>query len=354
MSHISKQHPKRKVMAEHSATERKISFLGSGSYVPLQKMESHMLDKRLKKPKGWVAKKSGVLTRYFAGDETATHMAAIAAQRALQQAGLSVQDLDCVVVASATMDQAMPYNAALLHRELGLSGSQIPAFDINTSCLSFLTALDMVSYLLAAGRFQRVLITSSDIASCGLNWNCMESSLIFGDGAAAFVVGNGKESPSSTILASRLETISEGQASCQIRAGGSRYHPLKVGSAIFEHSHFEMNGKRVYRLIAERMPTFISKLLKEAQLTMDDIALVIPHQASALALRHWRTRMGIRESRVMEIFPQYGNQVAASLPTTFHEARQQGRLKSGDYVLLVGTSAGVSMGGMILRYAHAG
>src|SRR5690606_15922263 len=121
---------------------------------------------------------------------------------------LNLNDIDCLVATSATMDQGMPSNAALIHKELGLNDRAIPAFDINASCLGFLAALDSLSWMIAAGAYKRVLVVAADLASCGLNWSHLESSAIFGDGAAAAVITQSENGPQ--ILASALNTYSEG------------------------------------------------------------------------------------------------------------------------------------------------
>lgn len=169
---------------------RSVQILGTGHALPKKCFLSSELDKKLGLPPGKLEAVGGVFRRYFAGDdEHAASLAAKAAKQALSAANVSLKDIDCLVSASATMDQAMPSNAALVHKELGLAKyDAIPAFDINSSCVGFLAAIDNLSYLLEAGRYQRILLVASDLASCGLNWDHLESSAIFGDGAAAIVL----------------------------------------------------------------------------------------------------------------------------------------------------------------------
>jgi 3-oxoacyl-[acyl-carrier-protein] synthase-3 len=192
-------------------TIRHVAILGTGHAVPPQVVTSSALDQRLQFPPGTIQQAGGVNQRHFAAaHETAAQFAAQACQRALTAANFAMDDMDCLIAASGTMDQGMPCNAALIHRELGLNAN-IPAFDINMSCLGFLTALDTLSWLVVAGRYRRVLIVAADIASCGLNWQALEASAIFGDGAAA-VLGASPQGSHSRILASELLTISEGAA----------------------------------------------------------------------------------------------------------------------------------------------
>ena len=328
-----------------------IAILGTGHAVPSQVVTSNELDKRLDHPAGTISRVSGVRQRHFASaDDNAALLAAQACRKALSAAKLELAEIDCLVAASGTMDQGMPSNAALIHRELGLAPARTVALDVNMSCLSFLAAFDTFSWLIAAGRYRRILIVSADIASCGLNWQVLESSAIFGDGAAAAVLGRSPQGSASRVLASELMSVSEGAELCQIPAGGSRFHPSRIDQELYPLALFQMDGPRLFKLAAQYVPELIKRLLKSAQLQSDKLDWIVPHQASHLALSHLRKRLGFESERIINIFPEYGNQVAASLPTALDIAIQDGRIQRGDKLLLIGSGAGLSIGGMILEY----
>ena len=330
---------------------RAIRILGTGAAVPDDAVGSEEIDRRLGHPAGTTFSASGVRQRYVARpSETAASLGARAARAALAAAGLEVTDLDCIVAASATMDQGMPCNGALIYHELGTNGHAIPAFDVNASCLGFLVALETLSWSIAGGRFSRVLIVASDIASCALDWSDLGSSAIFGDGAAAAVAGISAESQTSRILASDVRTFHEGAHFCEIPAGGSRYHPHRIDEPIEPLILFRMNGKAVFKLASEQLPAFLDRLLGEAGVTLQDVDWVVPHQASHLAMRHASRRLGFRSGRVVDVFAEFGNQVAASLPTALDASVRDGRIRRGDIVLLLGTGAGLTLGGMVLEY----
>lgn len=331
--------------------KRPISIIGTGHALPHTEVLSTELDVNLKYPSGYIESKSGVRKRHFsAPTETAAALGAKAAIKALQAAKLNLKDIDCLVAASATMDQGMPSNAALIHHELGLSDSGIPAFDVNASCLGFLAAFDTVSWAIVAGRYRHVLIVASDIASCGLNWESIESSAIFGDGAAAAVIGRSEDNVSSKVLSADLRTYSSGVDFCKIPAGGSRYHPSRINEPFTPLTTFRMNGKAVFKLASEHLPDFLGHLLNRAETKRDDIDWIIPHQASLLALEHLTKRLGFSKDKVINIFAEYGNQVAASLPTALDIAIKDGRIQRGQRLLLLGTGAGLSLGGAVLEY----
>jgi 3-oxoacyl-[acyl-carrier-protein] synthase-3 len=331
------------------ARPRAVQILGTGVARPERRVESREIDARLGLDPGTVQRRSGVRARYVETQRSAASLGAEAARHALAAAGLSPEDVDCVVAAGASMDQAMPCNAALIHRELGLGASGIPAFDIGASCLGFLAAIDTLSWPLLAGRYRHVLIVAADIASCALDWTDLGASAIFGDGAAAAVLGANPQSGAS-LLASAFATYSDGAHLCEIPAGGSRHHPSRVNGNYVALAQFRMDGPAVFRLVTRHMPAFVDSLLQAAAVPRDELTLLVPHQASHLAMRHITRALGIERERMIDIYADHGNQVAASLPSALHIAICTGRLRRGDTALLLGSGAGVSLGGIVVRY----
>lgn len=328
---------------------RRIQIAGTGMALPTQLTSNQQLDDRLCLPPGTSFKQTGVRRRFLSTTETAAQLAAQACRAAMDDADLEWGDVDCLVAASATMDQSLPYNAALIHAELGLSSQRTTTLDINASCLSFLAALDTMSYLVEAGRYRNVVLVSCDIATFGINWENLREGGIFGDGAAAAVIRRTDEGHSSKILSAKIETLSAGVNHCRIPAGGSRYHPRRELNQAFDPlTVFHMEGKSVFKLVSEELPAFTEKLLSKADFKMKDLAAVVPHQASQLALTHLARRLKISSEQLIDIFADYGNQVSASLPTALHLGLNSRRIKRGDTILLLGTGAGLTMGGMVL------
>jgi 3-oxoacyl-[acyl-carrier-protein] synthase-3 len=336
---------------EKVVNSRPVRIIGTGHAVPSQELTSQELDSRLNHPAGYIERYSGVRKRHVTDrSENAAILGARAGALALKSANIKSSEIDCLISASASMDQGMPCNAALMHYEMGLSDTAVPAFDVNASCLGFLAAIDTVSWAIAAGRYKRVLIIAADVASCGLNWDDIESSAIFGDGAAAAVIGLSDDESGSRILSTNLQTRSCGVDLCKIPGGGTRFHPNRIDEPYLPLAAFKMDGKAVFKLAAEHVPGFIDNLLVEAGTTRDEIDWVVPHQASHLALKHLTKRLGLRREKVVNIFAEYGNQVAASLPTALDMAIRDGRIRRGHRVLLIGAGAGFSMGGAVLDY----
>ena len=195
-----------------------------------------------------------------------------------------------------------------------------------------------------------MLIVSSEIASRALPWSTEpDVAGLFGDGAAAVVLRRADAGTGGIVRAAHFETYPEGYDYCQLAAGGTGVDFHTDRQAFEAASIFQMDGHKLFKLAARHFPGFVNRLLERAQWRHQDVDVVVPHQASPLALAHLVQRCGFAEEQVVDIVADYGNQIAASIPTAFHLARKEGRLPAGPKVLLLGTSAGVSFGGMAIE-----
>lgn len=325
---------------------RKIKILGTGVYLPQQCVETKALEGLTGFSESQMIAKTGVEKRHFANaQETASWMGAEAARRALNTAEISLNEIDLVLCTSGTMEMPIPSTASLIHRQLGLS--QIPAYDINSTCLSFVTGLDTISYLVDAGKYRNVLLVSTEIASVGLNMNDLESASLFGDGAAAVVIAPSEE---SGILGSSMETYSDGWDCCKIPGGGTGLHAENWKPENKQEYQFQMNGKKVFKLASQMLPRFVENLLQQCKCTLDELALVIPHQASLSAMSIIQRKLEVKPERFVNIIKECGNVIAASIPMALHHSIETGKLKRGDKAMLLGTSAGLSIGGLVFVY----
>jgi len=320
------------------------SIVGMGVYLPRNVVSSRDMDTRLGKGAGWLERNCGVRLRHVvSADETQEAMGAAAAKAALANAGVAGAGIDLLLFAAAVGRQPIPATAALIKHELGLDAHAFPAYDINATCLSALAAMDVAALHIASGRSKTVLIVASEIASRALPWaSDPRTAGLFGDGAAAMVVGAGAR---NRLGAFHMETYASGYEHCQLKAGGTRYDFHKQPEEFAANSWFNMKGKALYQLTSEAAPGFIARVLAKAGWKQSDVDLVVPHQASPHALAHIVKRCGFGTERVIDYAAEIGNQVAASLPIALFKARQDGRLEAGMKVLLLGTSAGVSLGG---------
>ncbi|MET1111454.1 MAG: 3-oxoacyl-[acyl-carrier-protein] synthase III C-terminal domain-containing protein [Allosphingosinicella sp.] len=323
------------------------TLAGAGTYEPSCAVTSDQLDAAHRRPIGTSLKLGIRERRYATASETSSFMAAEAGRRAVADAGWEVGQIDALIGACGVMEQPIPGTSALVQRRLGLGESGIPAFDVNATCLSFLPAVDHALAGMVLKGWRRVLIFAADIASAALNHDDLEASAIFGDGAAAVALEAGGP---SHILASRLETYGDHSALCRLEAGGTRLRPHDDLPDFLARSRFHMEGIALFKVTARRFPPFMARLFAEAGLGPDDIGTIIPHQASAPALAHLGRALGGDPGRIVDTFATLGNRIASSLPHALATARREGRLAPGSASLLVGSSAGVSLGGMIVRW----
>jgi 3-oxoacyl-[acyl-carrier-protein] synthase-3 len=277
-------------------------------------------------------------------------MGARAAEAALLDAGISFEEIDCLVCTSGTKEQPLPSTAVFIQQAMGQQDSGVPAFDMDATCLSFLNGLDVISYMVDAGRYQRVLLVATEIASAGLNWKDPESTALFGDGAAAVIIERTPETSGSQIIHASLRTYSRGARFSEIAGGGTRQHAASYNREQPAPYLFHMDGQAIFRMASKLLPGFMDEMLQASGNRMEDFKLVIPHQGSAMAMRLIRKKLGIPEERFMDITRGHGNTIAASIPMGLHEAIRQNRLQRGDRVLMIGTAAGLSLGGLIFDY----
>lgn len=330
-------------------TPRPVRLAGLAALMPGRPVTAAEVDARLGIEEGWTAAHTGVALRYHVdGSEMTADVGADVARAALADAGVQLKDVGVIVNGSGIVQQPIPCTAALIADRLGADARGIPAFDVNATCLSFVTALDVASRMLGPDR-PHALVVGAELGSPGLNPKHRESYGLMGDGAAAAVLSYAPGGPSA-ILASRMETYADGGAHVGVEGGGTRIPPWKLTPENHDQFLFRMDGRRLVQFALGVAPDFIAGLLSEAGLTMDDVDLVVPHQASLPALDLLRRKLEIPEARWFVNVERVGNTIAASIPLALHAAVAEGRLRRGQVALLVGTSAGFSIGGLAIRY----
>jgi len=326
------------------------SLRGTGTSLPRKKVSSAALDRELRKPDGWLEAICGVRERFVCETETQDELAASAARGALTEAGIAASAIDLLIFASAVPKYSIPFTAPLIARHLGIPAGSCATLDVNSTCLSFLSGLDMATLMIATGRHRCALVVSSELASRALPWQTDPATAgLFGDGAAAAVLVQPEPGEASHVRAVRFEVHHEGYEACSLASGGTGIDFARDPERFAAGRFFQMNGRDLFKLTASRFPGFLDELLESAGWTRESVDLVVPHQASPFALTHLVKRCGFPRDKVIDIVASHGNQVAASIPTALHVARQQRRIVRGSRVVLLGTSAGVSFGGMAIE-----
>jgi len=305
------------------------SILGTGAFAPgnvvnnSSLVESYGLDTTPE----WIASKTGILERRFASPETtASDLATEAALRALEEASIPPSDVDLFIVATSTPDFTMPSTACLVQQKLGAEGAM--AFDITNACAGFVTALDIAARCLQTNT-EIVVVVGVDLGSRLVDSSDRTTSVFFGDGAGAVVLSS---EGSGQVLASRVQSRGDTE-SLNVPVGGT----------------MTMNGKAIWNFATDVFPDTVRYLCGKAQVPVDEIKLLVPHQANENIIRCGAAELGIPMDRVAVNIDRYGNTLAASIPMALDEALSDGRAKRGDLVMLVGFGAGLSWGGNLLR-----
>lgn len=323
------------------------TIVGTGSYLPEKVLTSAELGDRLGVGEEWIISKTGIEERRVAAmDEITSDLAAKAAEKALRHANISAEDVDVIVVATATKDQPIPATASVVQAKIGASRSA--AFDIDAACTGFLYALVVAnSMLLANPNSHAAVVIGSEIYSRFIDYEDRRTCVLLGDGAGAVVLA--KASDGSGLLSSKL--VSEGSQAdlVEICAGGSR-RPASHESVDTKGHFLTMRGREVRRLAAKVIPELIGDLLVAAQLDISDIRLIVPHQANGVMLAEWAQAMNLTPGQLHTTFRRFGNTGAASVPITLDDGVRSGHIQPNDPVLLVAFGGGMTWGGVTLRW----
>ncbi len=320
-------------------------FAGSGRFLPRRCVPSVEMDAVCGLVPGSLAAATGVESRFFCDGEDQIDMAIAASRIALAEAAAGPPDL--IICGNAVPYQPIPATAPLIMGRLGLPDGSAAAFDVNSTCLSFLTAVETASRMIAQGQASVALVVSSEIASRALPWRAQpEVAALFGDGAGAVVLTGATP---GCIRASLMRSYPSAYQACSLAAGGTRFDFTAEAETFARNTTFAMDGKELFRLASRHFAGFVSDLLDRAGWRRDQVDLVVPHQASPAALAHMIRQSGLDRDRVVDITRDHGNQIAASIPIAFDFARKSGRAGPGRKVLFLGTSAGVSFGGLAVE-----
>lgn len=320
----------------------KIKISGIGLYLPPKIETSDMVAQLIGKSTQWIHEKSGVKERRVSTIDV-DEMGAIAGKKALSIG----KEPDLIINASGVPKQTIPDTSTFYQKIMGFEG--IPSFSIHCTCLSFITALHTASALIQSQTYQRVLIISSDRGTRGRNFNDPESASLLGDGAAAALIEPASKSDQSELIYYNMKTWPSSATLTEVRGGGTNKHPQDPDTTAADNL-FSMDGPAIYKIARKQVYKMIIKTLTTTGLNKKDIDWIIPHQASGKAVEAYISAGGFNREKVLAIVSQYGNCVAASIPMALAIAVNDGRIKRGDLVLLIGTGAGFSAACSLIRF----
>ena len=313
---------------------------GYGSYLPPRIQTSKELSLLINKSEEWINSRTGVFERRIS-DIDVDQMAAFAAKEAI---GNKLKP-DLIINASGVPKQTIPDTSVFIQKELGFTA--IPSFTVHSTCLSFIVALNVASSFIQSKNYKRILIVSSDRGTRGRNFNEPESSALLGDAAAAIYVEK-TDDCNQGIISYSMNTYPEGSNLTEVRGGGTHLHPQDSNTTI-QDNLFSMNGPQVYKMARKKVYDLIINDLKNNNLEINDIDLVIPHQASGMAVKAYSKFGGFKENQVVDIIATTGNCVAASIPLALVTAYKDGRIKQNKILYFIGTGAGLSVASCLIK-----
>ena len=314
-------------------------ILGCGGYLPERIVSNQELAERLDTSDDWISQRTGIRQRHIAADgQLTSDLAVIAAQRAIAHAGIGVDEVDLVVVATATPDNTFPATATRVQARLGMTRGA--AFDVQAVCSGFIYGLSVADNFIKAGQAKTVLVIGAETFSRILDWEDRQTCVLFGDGAGAVVLR-------------AEETESQGILSTHIHSDGNLYDLLFVDggpSSTGTAGHLRMEGKEVFRHAVHRLSEVVVEALGAHQLTPRDIDWLVPHQANLRIIEGVGRKLALPADLVVVTVDRHANTSAASIPLALAEAVHDGRIKRGEMVLLEALGGGLTWGAALIRW----
>ncbi len=314
---------------------------GTGSYLPAQVLTNEDLARRgVDTSDEWVRTRTGIRQRHVAAEgELSSDLAYVASQRALAAAGLAASNVDMIIVATTTPDVIFPSTACILQDRLGIRGG--PAFDVQAVCSGFVYALSVADAMLRAGNARNALVVGTEVYSHILDWSDRRTCVLFGDGAGAVVLVPSAE---PGVLATRLH------------ADGSQRDILSVPGQVRDgkvagRPFLQMDGQAVFKFAVRALTEVADEALAAAHLSRDAIDWLIPHQANLRIMDATARRLGVPPERVVVTVDRHANTSAASVPLALDEAVRDGRIRSGQHVMMLGVGGGFTWGSALVRWS---
>ncbi|ERI10745.1 3-oxoacyl-[acyl-carrier-protein] synthase III protein 1 [Aneurinibacillus aneurinilyticus ATCC 12856] len=307
----------------------RVGVLGLGVHVPAKIVTNSDLAEMMDTSDEWIRTRTGIEKRHIASkDERTSDMATIAAEKAIKDAGLTVEDIDLILVATATPDYMFPSTACLVQDKLG--ARNIGAMDISAACSGFIYGMITAKQFIETGAYRHVLVIGAEKFSEIVDWADRNTAVLFGDGAGAVVLGPVSEH--------------KGIRSFELGADGSGGQHLRTDKKV------KMNGREVYKFAVRQVPKTILHVIEQANVTIDDIHMIVPHQANIRIIKAAQEKLGIEDQRISVTVDRYSNTSAASIPLSLHHEVTTRRINDGDTLVLAGFGGGLTWASLVIRW----
>ncbi len=331
--------------------ERRSRILGIGGYVPPRVVTNDDLAQLMDTTDEWIVERTGIRQRHWVDPgEGGAEMAAKASEKALAMAGVTAKEIDLIVFATLSADANFPGNGVFLQRLIG--AHEIPALDIRQQCTGFVYGLSIADAYIRAGIYKKILVVGAEIHSTGMDITTKgrDVAVLFGDGAGAVVVGV-TDDPAHMILSTHLHADGRDAEILWVEKPGARHHPRITHEDIDAGTHYpKMEGRKVFKNAVTRMPQVIMEGMIANQLKLEDIDLLIPHQANLRINEMVGKMMGLPPEKMHNNIHKVGNTTAASIPLCLLDAIDEGKVKSGDLLCFVAFGAGLTWASAFVRW----
>lgn len=328
--------------------ERYAHIVGWGKYVPTKLLTNDELAKSVDTSDGWIRERTGIAERHIATKETTASMALYAAQDALEVADINPEEIDLVIVATATPEYPFPATACLVQDQLGAENAG--AFDLEAGCSGFVYGLAVASGLIRSGAAETILVVGSETLSRVVDWKDRATCVLFGDGAGAVVLRGSAQR--GGVLATVLGSDGSGGDLLEVPAGGSK-NPASIDTVTSNMHTIKMNGREVYRFATKVMADAAKQVIERAKLPMEEVDLLIPHQANLRIIDYAAKALKLPPEKVFVNLERYGNTSAASIPIALTEAIDAKRVNPGDHIVFVGFGAGLTWAACALEWTQS-
>ncbi len=323
------------------------AILGTGSYAPDRVMTNDDLAELVDTSDEWIFSRTGIRERHIAGEgEMTSDLAAKAAAAALTDAGITIEDIDLIIVATVTGDMPMPATACIVQAKLG-ARPDTACFDVGAACSGFIYGIDTAWAMLQSGRYRYAIVIGAEKFSSVLDWSDRSTCVLFGDAAGAVVIGPQREGSVGEIKGARLYSEGGNTELLCIPGGGSNFPTPGPDDP---PRHVQMRGREVFKFAVREMEDAARDILEQHGVAADEVQCVIPHQANLRIIDAIANYLEIPVDRFFVNLDRYGNTSAASIPLALDEARRVGRIKPGDLTLLVAFGAGLTYGSALVRW----
>jgi 3-oxoacyl-[acyl-carrier-protein] synthase III len=323
----------------------KISALGT--YVPPRLLTNADLEKMVDTNNDWIMERTGIKQRHIVDKGMATsHLATEASNKALAERGIPGSDIEAIFLGTVTPDMSFPATACLVQHNIGAKDAW--GYDISAACSGFVYALQTGVKFIESGAHKRVLVIGADTMSSIIDYTDRTTCVIFGDGAGAVIVEPATDDNYCIDFTHEVD----GSGGCYLNMpGGGSLHPA-THETVDKKMHFvHQDGAQVFKYAVRKMAEASDRLLKRNGFTGDDVKLFVPHQANRRIIMSAAERLGLKEDRIIINIGEFGNTTAGTIPLALESARQEGRLKKGDLILIASVGAGFTVGATLLRWA---